>query len=755
MVKQLAIVLIAMIVHLASLPVVSGYAQDRTVRLPDSSQPSDARWALVIGNSDYEFGRLRNAGNDAEDCAAALRELGFSAVLGTNWTKRQMEEGIRQFGANLRSGGVGLFYFAGHGLQVAGRNFLIPIGARIEKEQDVEFEAVDAGRVLAELDAAGNGLNIVILDACRNNPFARSFRSQGHGLASIDAPVGTLLAYATAPGSVASDGPGRNGTYTGELLRAMRRPGMKVEDVLKEVRGNVRRKTNGKQVPWESSSLEGDFYFAGRAVSTNASPSLPVVKEASNAPEGSVAPPTPRLSLPAFSPLKVDPSTWPLVDDLKGDIDILRYSIKATLLPLSSELVATTTVTFRALKSLKQVRFELNGSLVTSSVRTEAGQQLKFQQDTLNEYSITVETGLPLRVGQEASFEFQYRGRLDTAEGGPLGDKRLAYIGRDGAYVHYSSRWLPSSGYAADRATMQLALTTPREWKLAAWQPVQSAGLVLRNQNGEASEIVRHIRHNVPVLAGTFAVGRYSVFEAAYGDARVDCYYRHSDAAVVRTIALRAAQIVDFYQRAFGPYAFGVLQLVEIDDESLRSLSAPGVVMLSRNEMTASAAAPGGDIRSLELSRIIARQWWGEAVGLGSFADDLWLSLGLAEFSAFLFEESTVAPPEFLSLLTLAKSAARRYERDASILRAPMTLNDQTAGFDGVVRCKTALMFQSLRKKVGDERLFRLLRGYYAKYQGKCVSTREFRIYASQSSGVNLEPLFEAWLERTDVLRDG
>ena len=172
-----------------------------------------------------------------------------------------MKREIQAFGEKLQKGGVGLFYYAGHGIQVNGHNYLLPVGAAIEHEKQVEYEAVDMGAVLSEMDYAHNRLNIVIMDACRDNPFARSFRSISQGLASVDAPTGTLVAYATAPGSVANDGQGDNGVYTGELIRAMVQPGLKIEDVFKQVRSAVREATGGRQVPWESSSLEGDFYF--------------------------------------------------------------------------------------------------------------------------------------------------------------------------------------------------------------------------------------------------------------------------------------------------------------------------------------------------------------------------------------------------------------------------------------------------------------------------------------------------------------
>ena len=219
------------------------------------------RLALVIGNGAYQTAPLKNPINDAEDMAASLKKLGFKVILKKNADQRTMEDIIRYFGRQLRGGDVGLFYFAGHGVQVESRNYLMPVDAKIESESDVKYEAVDAGRVLGKMEDAENQLNIVILDACRNNPYSRAFRSDQSGLARMDAPTGSLVAYSTAPGEVAADGPDRNGIFTKHLIKHMMTPNLSIEHVLKRVRIDVAKQTNGRQIPWESSSLMGDFYF--------------------------------------------------------------------------------------------------------------------------------------------------------------------------------------------------------------------------------------------------------------------------------------------------------------------------------------------------------------------------------------------------------------------------------------------------------------------------------------------------------------
>jgi Caspase domain/Protein of unknown function (DUF1566) len=221
---------------------------------------TEQRIALVIGNSAYSSGPLKNPLNDATDMAAALQRAGFKVILKKNARLQEMEDAIENFGNRLKRGGVGLFYFAGHGIQVSGVNFLIPIGAKINRESDVKYQSVDTNKVLDEMANANNSLNIVMLDACRDNPFARSFRNASRGLAIVsNAPSGTFISYSTSPGNVARDGEGRNSPYTSALIQYMKKPGLTIEDVFKGVRQKLRKETG--QVPWELSSLEGKFYF--------------------------------------------------------------------------------------------------------------------------------------------------------------------------------------------------------------------------------------------------------------------------------------------------------------------------------------------------------------------------------------------------------------------------------------------------------------------------------------------------------------
>jgi hypothetical protein len=227
---------------------------------------AERRVALVVGNGAYEnAGPLRNPVNDARSVAESLRRVGFEVMLTENRSQREMAQDIREFGRKLDQNTVALYYYSGHGIQVKGENYVVPVDAAIENEEEVEYGTVNVGLVMAQMEAARSRVNIVFLDACRNNPFARSFRSSSNGLAMMNAPAGTFIAYATAPGDVASDGTAAagNGLYTQQLLRFINTPGLPIEQMHKQVRIAVTAASNGDQVPWESSSIMGDFYFAG------------------------------------------------------------------------------------------------------------------------------------------------------------------------------------------------------------------------------------------------------------------------------------------------------------------------------------------------------------------------------------------------------------------------------------------------------------------------------------------------------------
>jgi hypothetical protein len=246
-----------------------------------SSDPAAAekRIALVVGNSAYQnITRLDNPRNDATLMAETLSSLGFTLIGGhaqLDLDKAALDSDVQSFGQQIQGADVALFYYAGHGVQVNGSNYLVPVGANPTREADVDFQMVDINLVLRQMQGSGTRLNMVILDACRNNPFgARGLRSADGGLAQMRAPEGTLISYATQPGSVAQDGSDGHSPYTKALATTIRQAGLDIFQTFNQVGLTVKRQTGGSQQPWVSSSpIDGSFYFvapeaAGTKVAT-------------------------------------------------------------------------------------------------------------------------------------------------------------------------------------------------------------------------------------------------------------------------------------------------------------------------------------------------------------------------------------------------------------------------------------------------------------------------------------------------------
>jgi uncharacterized caspase-like protein len=238
------------------------------------------RIALVIGNAAYRSAPLRNPVNDAQAVAAALKAVGFQVILRENATQREMLDALKEFSQRASKSQVRLLFYAGHGVQIKGRNYLMPVDAEVQTEDDIAQRGADVTELLERLATLANGVNLIVLDACRNNPFSlapaqladsRRFRtrglaSQSAGLAPVQAPSGTLIAFSTAPGSVAIDNPLQNNSvYTKHLLANLRTPGLPIERLFKLVRVAVAQETQQQQVPWETSSLMGEFCFRADA----------------------------------------------------------------------------------------------------------------------------------------------------------------------------------------------------------------------------------------------------------------------------------------------------------------------------------------------------------------------------------------------------------------------------------------------------------------------------------------------------------
>ncbi|MHC2823232.1 hypothetical protein ACVMBY_006792 [Bradyrhizobium huanghuaihaiense] len=259
---------------------------------PTALQGPEQRVALVIGNSNYQNApQLANPDNDAQSMAQFLNSAGFEVVSATDLGQNDMLRVVQDFSAKVSARGpntVAMVYYAGHGVQLAGENYLVPVDAKVSSQTELVNNSVRLVDVMSTLETIPSRMRIVILDACRNNPFP-SVNDAGRGLAIVDAPNGSIVGYSTAPGAEALDGTGGHSPYTQAFLNVAREPNVPIEQLFKRVRLQVNQTTSGAQIPWESSSLTSDFTFFGdTAVAANRAPmNAPVVQMASNLPSRS------------------------------------------------------------------------------------------------------------------------------------------------------------------------------------------------------------------------------------------------------------------------------------------------------------------------------------------------------------------------------------------------------------------------------------------------------------------------------------
>jgi len=423
-------------------------------------------------------------------------------------------------------------------------------------------------------------------------------------------------------------------------------------------------------------------------------------------------------------------------------LDIVRYKINAELLPDSHTLKAQTAVTFKALKQTQSAVFEMNGSLIISGVKGPDGKTaLQFIQDRVNDLNVKVNLGQLYPAGSEITLTFDYAGPLATPEGGPVPDRRLAYVGPEGSYLFYAARWFPFHGYAADRAASEISFTVPGNWLVAG----HSASAVVAAPTKDNRKTFTFVEPQ-PTLPGSFAAGQFITRTINSGGLQVDLFVLPGSEARADEFGQEIAQILRFYTSKFGPYPFGTRYVMaEIDDESLDSYSGAGIGFLAHRTLVSERMLPVDD-----LAREIALQWWGQAVGLKSF-DDAWLSQGLAQYSSVLYRESQQTPAEFLGTVSEILELALAFEQEASIARAPAQLNDQSPAYRSVIFYKGAYVYHMLRSTIGDDKFFNLIRSYYSTYKGQNTGIDEFEALAEKTAGSNLRGFFGLWVDSTGV----
>ncbi len=423
-------------------------------------------------------------------------------------------------------------------------------------------------------------------------------------------------------------------------------------------------------------------------------------------------------------------------------IDITHYKINAELLPDSHSLKAQAVVTFKALKPTQSAVLEMNGSLTISSIKGPDGKTaLQFIQDRVNEFNVKINLGQLYPAGSDVTLTVDYAGALATPEGGPIADTRLAYIGPEGSYLFYASRWFPFHGYAADRATSEITITVPKNWSVVGHSANPVTPVI--NKDGRRSFTFVETQ---PTLPGSFAAGQFITKTINTGGMQLDINVLPGSEGRLQEFGQEIAQILQFYNTRFGPYMLGSRFVVaEADDETLDYYSGAGIAFIAHKTLTSDKPLPVDD-----LAREVAYQWWGQAVGLKSF-DDAWLSQGLAEYSSVLYRESQQSSAEFHETLSEIIQLALAFEQDASISRAPTQLNDQSPAYRSVVFYKGAYVYHMLRTTIGDEKFFNVLKTYYSTYKGQNARIDDFESLADKVSGQKLRGFFGMWVDSTGV----
>ena len=476
-----------------------------------------------------------------------------------------------------------------------------------------------------------------------------------------------------------------------------------------------------------------------------------------------------------------------------ADYDVRHYRVEAQLIPSAQFLKAVTEVSLTPLTETRSVVFELNGSLTvkkitrpdlqapspvpvtpkeatprnpaprtarearqsknasgstpppspSSSAQTVEPAGLQFIQDNRENMNVRIDLGSVVPAGTEVTLVFEYEGALESPQGGPISNARLALVSEQGSYLFYAARWFPFHDYAADRATCELAIKVPKGDLVTGYsdKPISVDSLIDPKTREEFS--VYRLSSSNPILPGSIAAGKYIVRSANYGGFTVDFYAKAGDEKLVEPAAEVIGRHLEFYAEKFGAYAFGQkLIVVETDDETLESYTGAGIIFLSPR-----ALATGLRER---LAREVAYQWWGQTVGLRSF-DDTFLSQGMAEFSTLLYVAERENETIYRQALQAELEKALAFEQSASIRSAPSQLDDQSAAFRSVVLYKGALVFSMLRQLMGAERFDQMLRDYYQAYAGRNITLDEFETFANKAAGRDLRFFFGQWVDSTGV----
>src|SRR5689334_2497441 len=426
--------------------------------------------------------------------------------------------------------------------------------------------------------------------------------------------------------------------------------------------------------------------------------------------------------------------------------DVTHYRIEAQIIPEEHMLRAGADVTFTPLDATRSVVFELNGSLKVETIEMNGKQLSGWVQDAVGVGalgpSVRIDLGQVMPANQPITLRIRWSGALISPEGGPLATKRLAYVGTEGSYLMYASRWFPFHDYAVDRATSDITFIVPAGLQVAG----TSDDAVVGQPDAKSGAVRYHFVHRNPVLIGNFAAGQYINRNLRYHNYELQLYAMPGSEKRLDAYAELTGRVLEFYTKQYGAPLFGnKLVVVQIDDESLDSYSGPGMIFLSSKMFDASRPVP-----EEKLEREIAYQWWGQTVGLKSF-DDAWLSQGLAEWSAFAYRETTLSAGGLDAAQREQQERALTFEQTASIARAPSALDDQSAAYQSIVFYKGSMVFRMLRETIGRENFDKLLHTFLETYRGKNASIDDFEKLADQISQQSLRYFLAQWVEGTGV----
>ena len=435
----------------------------------------------------------------------------------------------------------------------------------------------------------------------------------------------------------------------------------------------------------------------------------------------------------------------PAPQQAASKFDVTNYRIEAQLIPDQHMLRAGADITLVPSEPTRSLVFELNGSLKVESIERNGRALTGFVQDAVGVGalgpSVRVDLGEVVPANQPTTLRFRWSGALVSPEGGPLATRRLAYIGTEGSYLMYASRWFPFHDYAADRATSDITLIVPAGLQVAGTsdEPVSA-------QSPKDGTVRYRFVHRQPVLVGNFAAGQYINRDLRFGNYNIQFFAKPGSEGRINSYAELMGQVLEFYSKQYGAPLFGNrLVVVQVDDDSLETYSGSGIIFLASRLFDSSRPMP-----EERLAREVAYQWWGQTVGLKSF-DDAWLSQGLAEWSAFAFRESNLTGGAVESAQREQQERALTFEQTASIARAPGALDDQSAAYQSIVFHKGAMVFRMLRESIGNDKFNQLIRMFLEQYRGKNASIDDFEKLTSQVAVQNMRYFFAQWVEGTGV----